>query len=168
MIKDTKTNNRHWNLKGSKGEKMQWNLILLRIGWWNENDVCVGLCTNKSTNQSPKQPKQKNPHIRTKCRCSCSRCDTWDLVLPQLIVLVGLLHRLDGCVVDLPQPLQSRCRMRMKSGKEVQEKHVRQDICFCLCSPNLLLWNLIQYFPLKKKKIILVDDFLLVDDFFFL
>jgi len=38
---------------------------------------------------------------------------TWDLMLSQLIVLVGLLHGPDGAVVDLPQPLQ--CSWRRKT-----------------------------------------------------
>lgn len=45
-------------------------------------------------------------------------------MLPQLIVLVGLLHRLDGCVVDLPQPLESRWRTRRKRRKD--DKNVRK------------------------------------------
>lgn len=47
---------------------------------------------------------------------------TWDLVLPQLVVLVGLLHRLDGGVVDLAQPLQSRWKNREVLKRETERE----------------------------------------------
>lgn len=40
---------------------------------------------------------------------------TWDLMLSQLIVLVGLLHGPDGVVVDLHQPLQSSWKLKTEN-----------------------------------------------------
>lgn len=46
-------------------------------------------------------------------------------MLPQLVVLVGLLHRLDGGVVDLAQPLQSR--WRNERGRERQGRFRKKE-----------------------------------------
>lgn len=91
-------------------------------------------------------------HASEQCRRGWGLWDTWDLVLPQLIVLVGLLHRFDGRMVDLPQPLKSSWRTRNKHRKKGKTEEGR------LCAPlntgcfHNHLFTPFEYYHLKRKQ----------------
>lgn len=119
--------------------KKKWNIF---------KTVCL-LTSQQISHQSNSNWKA---HASEQCRRGWGLWDTWDLVLPQLVVLVGLLHRFDGRMVDLPQPLKSTWSTRNKHRKKGKTEE------WLLCAPlntgcfHNHLFTHFKYYHLKRKQ----------------